>query len=58
MTFKAAAGGARPAKNGAGAMRALLIKEIKLSLHPTIPIFLLLSAMLIIPNYPYYVVFF
>lgn len=39
-------------------MKALLQKELRLSLHPTAPIFLLLSAMLLIPNYPYYVVFF
>ena len=39
-------------------MLDLIKKELKLSLHPTAPIFLLLSAMLLIPNYPYYVVFF
>ena len=39
-------------------MKHLLYKELTLSLHPTAPLFLLLSAMLIIPNYPYYVVFF
>lgn len=39
-------------------MKQLLIKELKLSMHPTALIFLLLSAMLVIPNYPYYVVFF
>ena len=27
-------------------------------MHPTAPIFLMLSAMLLIPNYPYYVIFF
>lgn len=39
-------------------MKNLLIKELKLSMHPTAPIFLLLSSMLLIPNYPYYVIFF
>lgn len=39
-------------------MKNLLKKELTLSLHPTAPIFLALSAMLLIPNYPYYVVFF
>lgn len=39
-------------------MKNLLIKEIKLAMHPTALIFLALSAMLIIPNYPYYVTFF
>lgn len=39
-------------------MRNLLRKELLLSMHPTAPIFLMLSMMLIIPNYPYYVVFF
>ncbi|MDP4120920.1 MAG: ABC-2 transporter permease [Bacillota bacterium] len=39
-------------------MRKLLKKEISLSMHPTAAIFLLLSMMLLIPNYPYYVIFF
>lgn len=39
-------------------MIQLLKKEIQLAMHPTAPIFLLLSAMLMIPNYPYLVVFF
>jgi hypothetical protein len=39
-------------------MKNLLKKEFLLAMHPTVPIFLLLSAMLLIPNYPYYVVFF
>ncbi len=39
-------------------MKKLISKELKLALHPTSYIFLLLSAMLLIPNYPYYVVFF
>lgn len=39
-------------------MSNLLKKEFFLSMHPTVPIFLLLSSMLLIPNYPYYVIFF
>lgn len=39
-------------------MLRLLKKEIRLATHPTAPAFLLLSAMLLIPNYPYYVAFF
>ena len=39
-------------------MKNLLYKELKLALHPTNLIFLALSAMLLIPNYPYYVTFF
>lgn len=39
-------------------MKNLLKKELALSMHPTAPMFLALSAMLLIPNYPYYVVFF
>ena len=39
-------------------MKDLLIKDWKLALHPTVPLFWLLSAMLLIPNYPYYVVLF
>lgn len=39
-------------------MKKLIYKEIRLVLHPTAPIFLLLSAMLLIPNYPYGVIFF
>ena len=39
-------------------MKNLLIKELRLCLHPAAALFLLLSAMLLIPNYPYYVVFF
>ena len=39
-------------------MKQLLYKEFKLALHPTAVIFLALSAMLLIPNYPYYVTFF
>lgn len=39
-------------------MKALLHKEARLALHPTAWLFLLLSSMLLIPNYPYYVIFF
>lgn len=39
-------------------MKNLLIKELRLTLHPTAIIFIALSLMLIIPNYPYYVIFF
>ena len=39
-------------------MKNLLKKELKLALHPTAPLFLALSAMLMIPNYPYLVAFF
>ncbi len=39
-------------------MKNLLTKELKLAMHPTGPLFIALSAMLLIPNYPFYVVFF
>lgn len=39
-------------------MKYLLKKELTLALHPTAPLFLMLSAMLLIPNYPYLVAFF
>lgn len=39
-------------------MKRLLYKEFKLASHPTIFIFLCLSAMLLIPSYPYYLAFF
>lgn len=39
-------------------MKNLLWKELRLAIHPTTFIFWALSAMLLIPNYPYYVVFF
>jgi len=39
-------------------MRNLMAKELKLSLHATTWIFLGLTCMLIIPSYPYFVVFF
>ena len=39
-------------------MLKLLKKDLRLALHPTCILFLPLSGMLLIPNYPYYVVFF
>lgn len=39
-------------------MKNLLKKEFLLSMHPITPALLLLSAMVIIPNYPYGVIFF
>lgn len=39
-------------------MKNLLLKEFTLALHPTAVMFLFLSAMLLIPSYPYFVVFF
>ena len=39
-------------------MKNLLYKEIRLALHPATIMFLALSAMLLIPNYPYEIVFF
>lgn len=39
-------------------MKNLLYKELKLALHPTTYLFLGLSALLLIPNYPYYITFF
>lgn len=39
-------------------MKSLLKKELRLALHPTNFIFLVFSAMLLIPTYPYYVAFF
>ena len=39
-------------------LKNLLRKELRLALHPTSFIFLLLSSMLLIPNYPYYIIFF
>lgn len=39
-------------------MKELLKKEFSLALHPTAWLFLGLSAMVLIPNYPYYVIFF
>ena len=39
-------------------MNRLLQKELRLAMHPASVGFLLLSALLLIPNYPYYVTFF
>lgn len=39
-------------------MTKLLKKEFILSMHPTTPFMLLLSAMVFIPNYPFVVIFF
>ncbi len=39
-------------------MKNLLYKEFRLAAHPTELIFLALSALMLIPNYPYYVTFF
>ena len=39
-------------------MKNLIIKDLRLAMHPTVFLFWLLSAMLLIPNYPYYVVLF
>lgn len=39
-------------------MKNMLYKEFKLAMHPTAIIFLSLSAMMLIPNYPYYMTFF
>ncbi|MBQ9994108.1 MAG: ABC-2 transporter permease [Clostridia bacterium] len=39
-------------------MKALLNKELRLALHPTVFFFLFMGLMLLIPSYPYYVPFF
>lgn len=39
-------------------MMNLLRKELRLSMHQTMPIFLTLTALILIPSYPYYVTFF
>lgn len=39
-------------------MKQLMKKEFSLAVHPTSWLFLGLSAMVLIPNYPYYVIFF
>lgn len=39
-------------------MKDLFYKEMKLAVHPTMWLFLILSAMVMIPQYPYYLVFF
>lgn len=39
-------------------LKNLVYKELRLTVHPTMWIFLLLTSMLLIPSYPYYVAFF
>lgn len=39
-------------------MRNLLYKELRLALHPSVILFLFLPAMLLIPHYPYLIIFF
>ena len=39
-------------------MKDLIRKELRLAMHPASVMFIALSAMLIIPNYPYYVTYF
>ena len=39
-------------------MKALLYKEFRLACHPMTPIFCLFGVMVLIPNYPYTVIFF
>ena len=39
-------------------MTNLLRKEFALAMHPITPLMLALSAMVLIPNYPYIVIFF
>ena len=39
-------------------MKKLLNKELRLAMHPTAPLFLALSALLLVPSYPYLVTFF
>ena len=39
-------------------MGRLLMKELKLAMHPITPVMLLLAAMALIPNYPFVVMFF
>lgn len=39
-------------------MKNLIKKEFALAMHPTAPLFIALSSMLLIPNYPYLVAFF
>ena len=38
-------------------MKDLVYKELKLALHPAAIIFLCLSSMLMIPSYPYFIIF-
>ncbi len=39
-------------------MKNLFYKELKLAVHPTMWLFLILSALVLIPQYPYFLVFF
>ena len=39
-------------------MIKLIKKEFGLAMHPIVPMMLLLSVMVLIPNYPYIVIFF
>ena len=39
-------------------MKSLLNKELRLAMHPAAWIFLALSALVLVPNYPYYITFF
>ena len=39
-------------------MKTLLYKQLRLVCHPMTPVFCLSGAMLLIPNYPYSVIFF
>lgn len=39
-------------------LKNLVYKELRLTVHPTMWLFLLLTALLLIPNYPYYIAFF
>ena len=39
-------------------MKALLYKQLRLVCHPMTPVFCLFGIMVIIPNYPYTIVFF
>lgn len=39
-------------------MKNLLYKEFRLAIHPSVYLFFLLSALLLVPSYPYYVSFF
>lgn len=39
-------------------MKLLLKKELRLAMHPAALCFLFLSALVLVPNYPYYVTFF
>lgn len=38
-------------------MKALLYKQLRLVCHPMTPVFCLFGIMVIIPNYPYTVIF-